>query len=687
MPFSDDAELLQLFRAEISERAARLVEGARACAGGADIEKSRANDLYREGHTVKGTARMMGFTAIADAGKLLEETWKGVHDGEVTMSPSLAGALANLAAGLEAAVDADPRQGPPALAEALRSARLAVGGDASPGKAAQAARPRRPVENADLGGLLGSIDAWAFGENVRVNAASLFRLINEVCSLRVDAGALSDLVDEVTASLGDGEATTSGLARLAESVAGAEKTLEDLQSRALDLASSPLSEITNTYPQLVRYLARKAGKEIRFELVGDHHAVDRLVLEGLSDPLRQLLVNAVEHGVEPAAERVAAGKPPTATLSLRATVDQNRLRLVVEDDGRGVDWDVVRTCAIRRGLLPVRRPGEDDLKSLHALLFTPGFSTAGPSELVGDGSGLANVAAAAESLRGNVALESETGQGTRVTITVPTSRSLQDVVLVRAAGQTWGLPEIAVLDSLPFPRSDSTGAGPQIMWQDAPLPLVAFAEAVGLPEEEPLTRVMVASTPAGPVGLLVAAEIGRRQVAARELGALLDGAPHVTGAALLGGGDVVVLVEPARMAERSRLIPEPSGPRPRVLVVDDSRGVRQVVGQALGLAGFDVDLAGSPTEALSALAGQRYDAIVMDYVMPTMDGASLVRKVRELGIVAPVVVMSGQATERDRARAVANGADAYFDKSDVRRGALAAALRHLVAGKPAGGAR
>ena len=297
------------------------------------------------------------------------------------------------------------------------------------------------------------------------------------------------------------------------------------------------------------------------------------------------------------------------------------------------------------------------------------------------------MAAAAESLRGSVILESEPGQGTRVTITVPTSRSLQDVVLVRAAGQIWGLPEIAVLDTLPLPRGKAPGPLRQIIWQEAPLPLVPFAEAVGLPEEEPPTRVMVVSTPAGPVGLLVAAEIGRRQVAARELGALLDGAPHVTGAALLGGGDVVVLVEPARMAARSRLIPEPVGPRPRVLVVDDSRGVRQVVGQALGLAGFDVDLAGSPTEALSALAGQRYDAIVMDYVMPTMDGASLVRKVRGLGIVAPVVVMSGQATERDRARAVAAGADAYFDKSDVRRGALAAALRSLVAGKPAGGAR
>lgn len=685
MPFSNDAELLELFRAEISERAARLVEGARACAGGAAIEKSRANDLYREGHTVKGTARMMGFTAISDAGKLLEETWKGVHDGEVTMTPTLAGALAQLAAGLEAAVDADPDQGPPVLAEALRTARLAVGGQGP--RDGSGSRPQRPVENADLGGLLGSIDAWAFGENVRVNAASLFRLINEVCSLRVDAGALASLVDELTASLGDPDATVSGLARLSDSVAAAEKTLEGLQTRALDLASSPLSEITNTYPQLVRYLARKAGKEIRFELVGDHFAVDRLILDGLSDPLRQLLVNAVEHGVEPASERVAAGKAPTATLSLRASVDQHRLRLVVEDDGRGVDWDGVRTSAIRRGLLPARRPDEDDRKALHALLFTTGFTTALPSELVGDGSGLAKVAAAAESLRGSVVLESEPGRGTRVTITVPTSRSLQDVVLVRAAGQIWGLPEITVLDTMALSFGGAAAAEGSLIWQEGPLPLVPFAEAVGLPEEEPLNRVVVVSTPAGPMGLLVAAEIGRRQVAARELGALLDGAPHVTGAALLGGGDVVVLVEPARMAGPSRLVPEPVGPRPRVLVVDDSRGVRQVVGQALGLAGFDVDLAGSPTEALSALAGQRYDAIVMDYVMPTMDGATLVRRVRGMGIVAPVVVMSGQATERDRARAVASGADAYFDKNDVRRGALAAALRNLIAGRPAGGGR
>ena len=323
---------------------------------------------------------------------------------------------------------------------------------------------------------------------------------------------------------------------------------------------------------------------------------------------------------------------------------------------------------------------------LHALLFSPGFSTAPSSGTAGDGGGLATVAAAVESLRGSVVLESEPGRGTRVTITVPTSRSLQAVVLVRAAGQTWGLPEIAVLDTLPVPPGVEQGRRSQVTWQGAPLPTVSFAEAVGLPVKEPSGRLVVASTPAGPVGFLVTEEIGRREVAARELGPLLDGAPHVTGAALLGGGDVVVLVDPGRMAERSRLIPTPTGPRPRVLVVDDSRGARQVVGSALGLSGFEVDLAGSPTEALSALAGQRYDAVLLDYVLPTMDGATLVRKVRAMGISAPIVMMSGLASEDDRERALAAGADDYFDKNDLRRGALAEALHRLVTAH-GGGAR
>jgi chemosensory pili system protein ChpA (sensor histidine kinase/response regulator) len=269
-------------------------------------------------------------------------------------------------------------------------------------------------------------------------------------------------------------------------------------------------------------------------------------------------------------------------------------------------------------------------------------------------------------------------------VVVPTSRALQDAVLVLAAGQKWGIPAIAVLDRLAPEVAASSGEGVhRVMdWDGLQIPVRNFAAAVGLVESDPITRLLVVSSPSGPVAFAVAAEIGDRQVATRELGPLLDGVPHLTGAALLGGGDVVVVVDPSRLAERARAIRDRDRSQPRVLVVDDSQGARQVVGGALGSAGFDVTLAGTAEEALSLVEQVAFDAIVTDYVLPAMDGATLVRKIRGLGVTAPVVVLSGLATPHDQARALTAGADLYFDKGDVRRGALADALRRMIGGLP-----
>ena len=672
---NDDLEIQRLFAGEIGERSARLVTGALRLGDGES--GSFLADMAREGHTVKGTARMMGYSAISDAGKLLEDAWRSLAEGETDGNASLAGSLERLARELEPAVGSDPATGTPGLAAGMRHLRRALAIDrlADVDFAEAGDRPGP----GDLGGLLGGLDSWAFGENTRVNAAALFRLINQICSLRVDAEAIATAVAGVAAHLDDRPDMDEPLVRLQELVAGAEKTVIDLQDRAVELAAAPLSEITSTFRQLVRYVARKAGKEIRFELVGDQNSADRQVLERLSDALRHLLVNAVEHGIETPEERARAGKPRTATIALRADAAGHRLSIIVEDDGQGIDWVAVRETAMRRGL--VSRAEAADTEALRSILFTPGFSTVPDSDLVGDGQGLAVVAETIESLHGSLTLETERGVGTSVVITVPTSRALQDVVLIVAAGQTWGIPELAVLDRLPLEsvRLREAPVRTEMEWHGSTVPLASFAASVGLQEADEPTGVLVVSSPIGPVGLTVAGVIGRRQVAARELGPILDGVPHLTGAALLGGGDVVVLVDPSRLVERTRDLGSAIGPRRRVLVIDDSRGARQVVGGALGSAGFEVDLAGSPTEALSVLAEQVFDAIVMDYVLPTMDGATLAARVRALGIEAPIVMLSGAATSDDQSRALAAGANAYLDKDDVRKGALAAVITELIA--------
>ena len=162
------------------------------------------------------------------------------------------------------------------------------------------------------------------------------------------------------------------------------------------------------------------------------------------------------------------------------------------------------------------------------------------------------------------------------------------------------------------------------------------------------------------------------------LGPVLAGSPHLAGAALLGGGEVVVVVDPDELGDRVRAVPRPVKNRPRVLVVDDSQGVRQLVGAALSGQGFDVVVASSAYEAERELSNTAFDALVVDYQMPDSDGVELVEKVRLGSQSLPVIMVSAVATPEDQDRAWKAGVDAYLDKFDLRKGALVETLRSLL---------
>ncbi|MCB2223192.1 MAG: response regulator [Actinobacteria bacterium] len=689
MPVMHDSEIQAMYSAELAERSARLADMAQLARSGTATDDD-LETLRREAHTIKGTSRMMGYTAIGDAGYAVEQAVP-----RAAADPGVALAIEGVAAVMTGSIEADPDTGSPQLAAAVM--RLA---DALEGKAPEpephpehGEQPLEPfpiaapgvpeglipgTDSHDLGGLLSNLDSWAFGETVRVDTSGLFRLINAICSLRIDTEVLETLV----LATDGGTVAPEIMARLRAEVVRAGRDAGEVQRQAIDLASAPIAEITSTFSQLLRYLGRKTNKELRFELVGDELRADRQVLERLADPLRQLLVNAVHHGLESPEERQAAGKPRTGRVSLRARIKENTLEFTVEDDGRGVDWPAVHRLGVERGLIPARSPAEPD--RLRSILFSDGFGTGSSTDLIsGDGSGLAAMAEAVESLHGTFTFETTPGKGTTVVLSVPLSRALQDAVLIRAAGQQWGIPEIAVLGTTSLAAVGADGGLPgEVEWQGVTVPVHSFAGLAGLSGPGTPTSLLVVSSPGGPVGLAVDGVIGARQIAVRELGPLLSSVPHLTGAALLGGGDFVVLVDPVRLVARAGEAQGDGGTgdetRTRVLVVDDSLGVRQVVGSALGSAGFAVALAASADEALAHLDDHEVDAIVLDYVLPEMDGATLARTIRSLGIDAPIVVLSGLATPRDQALALQAGADLYFDKDDVRKGALAEALHRLV---------
>ena len=711
MELGNDAELLAIFREEVAQRSANLVEGSKAMATDT-LDTDRFSTLFRDAHTIKGSSRVMGFVEMGEAARILEATWRDISEGVLKPKPELGELLEAVSAEFLPAMDEGFDGRPADLQTAVEALEQFLGtpdeqpADMAPTPPADAAAPApvgaasptpvpppppspappRPVpemgnpELLDLGGLLSSVESGLVGPATRVETTRLYRLINRAAEVRLDAAALAAAVQALRFAVSSNPREVASLATSWESaVETLDMAVEDLQMRALQLVAAPLSEITSTFHQFVRYLGRRTGKQIRFELSGDEVEVDRQIIEHLREPLRHLLVNAIDHGVESPEDREAAGKPATATLAVRAQVNKNSLVITVEDDGRGIDWVAVRESAWERGLVADGdTPSETELIRL---LYGGGFSTAiETTDLSGDGSGLAMVAETAEMLNGGLTVDSRPGHGTSVMLTLPASWALQDMLLLSAEERQWGIPAAAVVAAFALSGAEVRPGKDrmELIHQGQRLPISSFASAVGLPETEPVNEVIVLATRSGLVSVTVPRIVGRRQVAVKSLGPVLAGTPHLTGAAVLGGGEVVVIVEPNRLGDRVRSLPTPVLLRPRVLVVDDSAGARQLVGSVLTGQGFETLVAADAVEGLAKLKAESFDALVVDYAMPGPDGVELVQEVRTILPALPVVMVSAVADEEDQARAWAVGVDAYLDKADLRQGLLATTLNSLL---------
>ncbi|MDH3308526.1 MAG: ATP-binding protein, partial [Acidimicrobiia bacterium] len=563
MDLSGNLELQAIFREEVTERTDALVVGCDAMVShvltAAEVEEAR-----RHAHTIKGNALVMGYPQMGAAAKLVEAALRQVEVSERPQSVALGKHLGAVARLFVAAIDLEPAGDPVDLnAAAAALEAFLAGPDPDPdpvpeesesedfglptGPSAELPVPdlEEPEGPPNLGGLISTIENDVTHDVTRVETSKLYQLINRAVEVRLDTQAILAQLESLRMHLA-GETRELWEAVLARLDGG----VEQLQFDALDLAAVPIAEITGTFPQLVRYLSRRTGKEVRFSAVGDQVQVDRQIVDSLREPLRHLIVNAVDHGIEMPEERHATGKPTTATVELRFIVEDNLLRIVITDDGRGIDWADVLTAAHRKELVPVGvSPGRADLVRL---LFSPGFSTIDhQGEISGDGFGLAAAAEVAELVNGGLHLESEAGKGTTITLTVPNSIVLQDVLVVNAEGQRWGIPEAAVSRTLSLEEADiRPGAdGDELFIDGLTVAVSSFARAVGLPAEEPVADLVVLTTRLGLVGLGVSGIEGTRQVAVKGIGPILGGTPYLTGAALLGGGEVLVVVEPNGLAD------------------------------------------------------------------------------------------------------------------------------------------
>jgi two-component system, chemotaxis family, sensor kinase CheA len=396
------------------------------------------------------------------------------------------------------------------------------------------------------------------GEIARSNATGL-ALDGPSAFVRVDARRLDSLLDLV----GELVITRDRLLRAVESSEHPDRETQRaardtarlvsvLQDEVLQARLLPMAQVFDRFPRVVRDMARDLGKEVRFVMEGRDLAVDRSLLDALVDPLLHLLRNAIDHGLEDSATRVAAGKPASGELVVRAARDRATVVVQVQDDGRGIDRDAVRRRAQSLGLLSAAQEASDapplDDDELLAIIAHPGFSTASSvSRVSGRGVGVDVVNTRVRALGGQLELETIASVGTLITMRLPASLAITRALLVQVAGETFALPAAQVEEALVWHDELAVPGANAISLRDERIPLVALEDVFGLRREagdvDPERHVVVAEWGGRRAALLVDALLAQQDIVVKPLERVRGAAPWFSGATVLGDGSPALIVD------------------------------------------------------------------------------------------------------------------------------------------------
>lgn len=397
------------------------------------------------------------------------------------------------------------------------------------------------IESVEVGALPleTGTESGVRSRQIRIDLRRLDAIMNLVSELVVARGRLGDLADlDASPELKAVSARIGGIT--------AELYGEVMQARL-----TPVWQVFDRFPRVVRDLARQLGRRVRFEIDGEDTQLDRAVLDEIGEPLIHLLRNAVDHGIEPPAERARKGKPEEGLIRVSATGDRNTVVIRVRDDGAGIDRQKVLASAVRTGLVPgsTTELGDDLLLKV---LSRPGFSTARKvTDVSGRGMGMDVVVSRLRSLGGSVEVSSTLGEGTLFTLRLPMTLAVVKALLAQVGGEQYAIPLAGIAETVEFrtDRLSQLDGREALLLRDELVPTVRLRDRLGVAGPRPPGRQPALILEVGDrrAAVVVDALVGQQEIVVEPFDAPKGTLPVFSGATILGDGAPALIVDPAAL--------------------------------------------------------------------------------------------------------------------------------------------
>jgi len=417
---------------------------------------------------------------------------------------------------------------------------------ASGSAGAQSARSPRPEAQAEMPGAA-SPGAAAEPANADSTLRVAIELLNRIMNL---VGELVLTRNQILQATG-ADAQFAPLGRRLDMVTA------DLREAVMRARMQPVGHVFSRFPRLVRDLSHSLGKPVRLELEGQETELDKSLLEAIRDPLTHAIRNAVDHGIESAAVRSAAGKPAEGLVRLRARHENSHVIVEVQDDGAGMNTERIRAKAIDRGLVPAARAAQMSEREVLQLVFLPGFSTADAvTSVSGRGVGMDVVRTNVERIGGKVEIDSHPGRGTTLRLRIPLTLAIIPALIVRVRGQKFAIPQPALIELVHLSAEE---IGTRVEWLENAalyrlrgrlLPLLFLDRVLRQPAREAADcDIAILNADGRRFGLVVDEVADPEEIVVKPLGAVLREIGYYAGATILGNGEMALILHPGAIAQ------------------------------------------------------------------------------------------------------------------------------------------